>query len=143
MTKPVTFTVPGNPIPKARARVTIRPGRKPTAYTPRRTKNWEATVKDAARLAMGGRELFEGPVAVELWLWRGDRRKADADNMEKAVLDACNEVVWLDDDQVLEMHRYKIIGWDEPHIAVRIWPIRRQPLIARGLAWAAKWLGGM
>ena len=137
----ISFTVPGNPIPKARARVTFsRGGGKPTAYTPARTKGWEATVKDAARLAMGGRAPFEGPVGVELWLWRGDRRKADADNCEKAILDACNGVVWRDDDQVLEMHRYKVLDRNSPHVDIRVWPVKEKGLIQKGLAWAKRWL---
>ena len=38
----IRFTVQGNPVPKARARVTVQAGQKAHAYTPRRTKNWEA-----------------------------------------------------------------------------------------------------
>ena len=119
----IRFTVPGNPIPKARPRVRIQAGRKAHAYTPRRTRHWEATVRDAARAAMRGRPPLEGPVGVELWLWRGDKRKADADNMEKACADACNGVIWQDDDQVLDMHRYKRLDRDNPRVEVTVWAL--------------------
>ena len=85
MSDEIRFTVLGNPIPKARARVTIKAGQKAHAFTPTRTRDWEARVKDAARPAMVGHRLFTGPVAVELWLWRGDRRRCDGDNLEKAL----------------------------------------------------------
>lgn len=134
----IKFTVAGNPIPKARARVTLRRGGKATAYTPSRTKGWENEVAQAAFLAMAGRRPFDGPVAVELWLWRGDRRRADGDNMEKAVLDACNGVVWQDDDQVLEMHRYKVFDREDPRIGIRVWPVTEKGLIRRGLDWAKR-----
>jgi len=138
----IVFTIPGNPIPKERPRVTIRPGRKPTVYTSNRTRDWENQVATAAFLAMDGRPPLEGPVAVVLWLWRGDRRKADADNCEKAVLDACNGVVWVDDDQVIEMHRYKVVDRDNPHVGIRVWPVVEKNLVRRGVAWAKRWLGG-
>jgi len=114
----IRFTVLGNPIPKARAVVTSH-----GAYTPERTKSWEAQVKAAARLAMRDRPPLEGPVGVELWLFRGDKRRADADNMEKAVLDACNRIVWLDDAQVMDMHRYKRLDREQPRAVVLVWEL--------------------
>ena len=116
------FSVFGNPLPKERPRVTVsRAGAH--AYTPLRTKHWEAQVRDAARAAMAGRPPLPGSVAVELWLWRGDRRRVDADNCEKALLDACNEVIWNDDVQVLDMHRYKRLDRDNPRAEMRVWAL--------------------
>ena len=120
----IAFTVFGNPIPKARPRVRIQAGQKAHAYTPLRTRNWEAEVKDAARAVMGGRDPLTGPVGVELRIWRGDRRRADGDNMEKAVTDACNEIVWGDDDQIVEMHRYKGLDRENPRAEVRVWEVK-------------------
>jgi len=119
----IKFTVFGNPIPKARPRVRIQAGKKAHAYTPQRTKDWEARVKDAARAAMAGQDPFSGPVAVELWIWRGDKRRADADNIEKAIGDACNEIVWDDDDQIVEMHRYKGLDRENPRAELRVWEV--------------------
>ena len=119
----IAFTVFGNPIPKARPRVRIQAGQKAHAYTPLRTRNWEAEVKDAARVVMGGRDPLAGPVGVELRIWRGDRRRVDADNIEKAIADACNEIVWDDDDQIVEMHRYKGLDRENPRAEVRVWEV--------------------
>ena len=114
----ISFTVPGNPIPKARPRVTFQPGRKPTAYTPARTKGWEATVADVARLAMGGREPVEGPVELTLRFYRRDRRRVDGDNMTKAVFDALQGRVFENDDQVVACHWYKRVDRDRPRVEV-------------------------
>ena len=125
MTMPeiIAFTIPGNPIPKARARGTVDAEGNTYYYTPGRTKHWEAQVKDAARLAMAGRAPLMGPVGVELWLWRGDKRRADADNCEKSILDACNGVLWMDDDQVMDMHRYKRLDRENPRAKVKVWEL--------------------
>ena len=128
MSNEIRFTVLGNPIPKARARVTIRAGQKAHAFTPTRTRDWEARVKDAARPAMIGHRLFTGPVAVELWLWRGDRRRCDGDNLEKALTDACKGIVWEDDDQIVDMHRYKRLDLENPRALVRVWPLNMEEL---------------
>ena len=126
----VEFTVPGNPVPKARPRVTMKAGQKPRAYTPKRTKFWESQVQDAAKAAMQGRNPLEGPLGVELWLYRSDKRRVDADNMEKAILDACNKIVWLDDCQVVNMNRYKRYDRRNPRAIVRVWTVATE-----GLAW--------
>ena len=118
----ISFTVSDNPIPKARARVVVQ-GNRTHAYTPRRTKHWEAQVKDAAQAAMAGRPPLQGLVAMELWIWRGDLRRADADNIEKGLSDACNEIVYLDDDQIVEMHRYKGLDRENPRAEVTVWEL--------------------
>jgi Holliday junction resolvase RusA-like endonuclease len=122
----IRFTVRGNPTPKARPRVTVKAqtGRV-HAYTPRRTKAWEAKVRDEAQAAMQGRPPWTGPVGVELWIWRADRRRADADNIEKGVSDACNLVVWVDDAQVVEMHRHKGVDRENPRIEIRAWEMKK------------------
>ena len=119
----IRFVVLGNPVPKARPRGTVDRDGNTHYYTPRRTKHWEAQVRDAARAAMQGRPPLSGSVAVELWIWRGDKRKADADNIEKGCSDACNGVVWDDDDQVLDMHRYKRLDRANPRVEMRVWAL--------------------
>lgn len=120
MIEPITFTVPGNPIPKARPRVTIRPGQKPVAYTPARTKGWEALVADAARLAMGGREPVKGPVELTLRFYRQDARRVDGDNLTKAAMDALQGRVFENDDQVVACHWYKDLDRERPRVEVRV-----------------------
>lgn len=119
----IRFTVTGNPIPKARARVTLRPGRRATAYTPGRTKAYEQEVALAARQAMGRRAPLAGPVGLELWLYRATMHRADADNMEKACTDAMNGIIYLDDAQIVECHRYKRLDRENPRAEVRVWEV--------------------
>lgn len=90
--------------------------------TPEKTASYESMVKLAAHRAMKGAGLMAFPVALSLvvmhaipksWSKRkqdaalaGTERpttKPDADNVAKAIADACNGVVWVDDAQVVEL----------------------------------------
>ena len=109
----VTFTVFGNPLPKQSFK--HKGGQ---AYTPARIKAWQDTVGWAAREAMAGQEPFEGSLYAELTFIRGDKRRVDLDNLSKAVLDGCNKIVWVDDQQVFTLFLSK--GYDKDHPAVII-----------------------
>ncbi len=130
MTTTINFTIPGAAVGKARARSNVlMRGGKPvmgaggrpimTHHTPEKTANFENLVKLAARQAMGERQPFADAVDVEIFVFvtppqswsqkkqrmalAGDIRpttKPDADNVLKAIADACNEVVWRDDKQI-------------------------------------------
>ena len=118
----IRFVVEGNPIPKARPRViTTRTGTR--AYTPSRTKRWERLVAQAAARAMDGRPPLEGPVGVKLRFYRKDRRRVDGDNLEKSAADPLNGVVWLDDSQVVECHRYMGLDRERPRVEVEVWEV--------------------
>jgi Holliday junction resolvase RusA-like endonuclease len=123
MTQRVAFVVQGNPIPKARPRVVLREGQRPRAYTPRQTKAYEAEVAWAAKQAMRGRTPFAGPVGMTLKFYRATRARADGDNLEKAIADAMNGLVYLDDDQVVECHRYKRLDRQWPRVEVEVWEV--------------------
>ncbi len=116
----VSFTVEGNPIPKERPRVILRPGRRATAYTPQRTRAWEGYVGDVARLAMAGRPPLTGPVELTLRIWRATAARADGDNILKGVSDALNGIVWEDDSQIVTCHWYKAIDRDRPRVEVLV-----------------------
>jgi|GEM_PF-5222891 len=46
-------------------------------------------------------------VYVDMWIWWPDTRKRDPTNLLKILLDACNGILWADDDQVLvRQHGY-------------------------------------
>ena len=108
MNPTVTFVVPGRPVPKARARVVN--GR---AFTPKRTKDYEAVVRWCALAAVQGHRVRLGPwdtgcsYAVRIAVTPPDRRRADVDNIAKAVLDACNGTVWVDDSQVVQLEVFR------------------------------------
>ena len=125
MTAQVIFTVPGQPVGKGRAKAARR-GKFITMYTPEKTASYESLVAYAGNVAMNGRQLIAGPVSVELDIrlqiptsWSNKKReqaakgliyaikKPDADNVEKAIFDGMNSVVWVDDVQVVEVSKRK------------------------------------
>ena len=121
----VMFVIPGQPIGKGRPKVDTR-GKFARVYTPEKTANYEGLVAHSAQAAMNGRPLFLGAVSVQLDIrlripasWslkrqgmasRGEvapTKKPDIDNVEKAIFDGMNGVVWKDDVQVVEVSKLK------------------------------------
>lgn len=106
----IAFTVPGNPIPKARARVVNG-----HAFTPKTTAAWESKV----RTAYTG-PVHAGPLKVALHFRRADARACDWDNLAKAVTDALNGVAWHDDKQIVAAVVTKFIDRANPGVDVEI-----------------------
>lgn len=121
----INFTVPGQPVAKARPRATTINGAA-RLYSPSKTREYEQQVAQAARGAMCKAPPLDRAVAVSLDIrlpvpesWSKTRRadalagrvfatsKPDADNYAKAVLDGCNGVVFLDDAQVVRLTAQK------------------------------------
>ena len=134
MTFQLIFSVEGDPVGKQRPRFT-KTGR---TYTPKKTSDYEATIKAQAFSAMGPAEPLETPVAVYIYinhaipasyskkrkedcLNRFERpKKPDLDNVAKAYLDAMNGIVYKDDVQVVSLHvtkRYDTIA--SVHVCVK------------------------
>ena len=61
----VIFTVPGLPIAKGRARVGMVAGRV-RIFTPAKTVAYEGLIAFAARQAMNGTALLEGPLSIHV-----------------------------------------------------------------------------
>lgn len=118
----VNFTVPGEPVGKGRPRAAKR-GKNITLYTPEKTANYENLVALAAQKAMLCKPLFKGALRMRLHIftappqsWSQKKRaqalrgeilpttKPDLDNVLKAVADACNNVVFVDDKQIVEVY---------------------------------------
>lgn len=137
----VKFTVPGAPVGKGRPRVATRGGRFAQMYTPEKTASYENLVALAAQTAMAGRGLIEGPVDVDLVIllpipvsWSKKKKQAalqglvyptkkpDIDNVEKAIFDAINGVVWHDDVQVCDVSKRKRYA-EVPGVHVVVTPI--------------------
>jgi Holliday junction resolvase RusA-like endonuclease len=118
MTGAVTITIGGPPTAKGRPRMT----RRGSAYTPAKTRKFEAHGRLAAQMAMDGRPPIAVPVRAEISVdlpvptsWSNKRRNAalrgeirptsrpDTDNYVKAALDAINAIVVTDDSLVVEL----------------------------------------
>lgn len=111
----VEFIIPGEPVAKARARVT-RNG----AFTPKKSAGYEKLVKDYASLAMRGKPHVESAIIAYVYIfmpipksWSKKKKalaenvkiyptkKPDIDNILKSVFDACNGIVYADDSQIV------------------------------------------
>lgn len=91
-------------------------------YTPKETVDAERLIAWAAKKAMAGEPLFDGPVGIDIDAvfdypasWSKRRRenthwktsKPDVDNIAKLVCDALNGVVWRDDSQLVLQNSMK------------------------------------
>lgn len=134
----VRFTVPGAPVGKGRPKVSTRGGAFARMYTPEKTANYEGLVAHAGHAAMAGRALIEGAVSVVMdirlevpasWSKKKQARalaghemptkKPDIDNVEKAIFDGLNGVVWKDDVQVVDVCKRKRYA-EAPGVTVEI-----------------------
>ena len=128
------------PVPKERAR-TVRIGRdayvKTVSYTPKRTKYFTRQVEMVARHVVDVATVMESPVRLTMEFviaaprsWPKWKREAaiagiiaptgrpDMDNLEKALLDALNGIVFEDDALVVQRGAEKLYG-ETPGIRVR------------------------
>lgn len=117
----IAFTIPGPPVPKGRPRV----GKFGHAFTPFATRAYEKHAKSCASLAMrmGGKERLEGPCAVLLRFYVPDARRRDVDNLAKAVTDAGNGVLYVDDWQIADLRATRTIDRDNPRAEVEVWAL--------------------
>lgn len=127
----VSFDVWGKVRGKGRPRFT-RGGH---AYTPKGTRDYERSIREAFENAPGRPpEPFSGPIAVSIMTYRQlpkstpksvcsepDTHKPDADNVAKIVLDALNGVAWEDDAQVVSLTVSKLRRTRSPErLSVRV-----------------------
>lgn len=134
----LNFEVIGTPMGKGRPKF-VRRGAFVSAYTPKKTVDYESQIKAAARAAMAGAKPLEGAVVLYVNAitvppasWSKDKRqkaldqkihptvKPDIDNVAKAVLDAGNGILWLDDKQVASLIAHKRYG-EVSRIAVQVY----------------------
>ena len=111
------LTVEGNPIPKGRPRVVDS-----HAYTPQATRDYEALVRDAAALEWK-QEPMRGSLSIHLSFYRANRRRADLDNLMKAVVDALQGIVLFDDNQIVTALIVKKVDRERPRVEITIIPI--------------------
>lgn len=111
----IKLTIPGEPVAKARPRVT-----KWGSYTPEKTKNYETLVKELF-ITQHGQVILEGELAVNIKAYFSipkstskkkselmqqlkirPTKKPDLDNIMKAVTDALNGLAYKDDSQIVQ-----------------------------------------
>lgn len=120
----IRLFVPGEPVPKARPRMT-RTGH---AYTPAKTRTYESKVALYGWQAMDGKPPSESPLHVDILVvlpvpasWSQRKRsealaykilpagRKDLDNFVKT-LDGLNGIVWRDDGQICSLNARKVYG---------------------------------
>lgn len=111
------FSVPGPPVPKARAR--IGRGR---AYTPARTVRHERLVWAYAAKAQVRPLAGDIEVRCRFYLVRrpDPQHPLDVDNLLKLVLDALKGKGWTDDSQVADLHGRRFVDTENPRTEVEI-----------------------
>lgn len=109
--------IPIAPIPKGRPRFS----RNGHAYTPERTRVFEATLRHQVQKKYRGLPL-EGPLSVELeFRFVRPKRckdthpitKPDTDNLAKAVFDSLEGVLWQNDKHVVSIRADKVFSDEE------------------------------
>lgn len=131
------FIIPGEPGAKGRPRFSRRGGYV-SAYTPKKTVEYENLVKLSFMQHVGTPALLHGPLDVEIMAYFTPpkntskkklammlddkilpQKKPDSDNIAKVVLDALNKVAFDDDKQVVELKVEKHYATN-PYVAVKI-----------------------
>ena len=133
----VMYTVYGEPVGKGRPRFARR-GNFVSTYTPQKTKSYEDEIRMMAKAAMGASEPLETPITVAIYIRVGiptsfskqkrkdalsgiirPTKKPDLDNVAKCFLDSMNEIVYLDDKQVVNLHVTKVYA-ETPAVEVMV-----------------------
>lgn len=137
----IQFTIPGEPVPQARPRLTKRG----IAYTPEKSRRYKEYIRLIASAEMAGKTPLAGPLCLSVRVYRsalksggrkwqaeaktGLRRpvtKPDLDNYVKAVQDGLNGIVWHDDSQIVTYGAPFGKFYDDgggPRVEVMVWEL--------------------
>ncbi|MGD6847267.1 RusA family crossover junction endodeoxyribonuclease [Rossellomorea aquimaris] len=137
----IQFTVYGTPVAQGRPRFSSQGGFN-RAYDPKKSKDFKKYVKLVAA-EHRPKKLFEGPLQLFIRVYKptlknfskkklaaaesGELRpvtKPDVDNYVKGIKDACNQVLWKDDSQVVELLASKWYS-ETPRIEIMVVPIEQ------------------
>lgn len=110
----ISLQFPIAPVPQGRPRLG-----KWGVFKPLKSRRFENQISALARAAYRG-EPLTGPLKVTFTFFVGCPKrkvrevphvKPDLSNFIKAVEDACNGIVWIDDSQIVEIHAKKMYDW--------------------------------
>lgn len=115
----VKVVIPGSPVAQGRGRA-VPTARGIRVKDPDRSKGWKIKARTCMRMAMRSRSPLLGPLHVEVWfcyvLGRSLKTRArwkdtlpDSDNLQKALFDAGNGVLWMDDGQIARVVASKVV----------------------------------
>ena len=130
----LSITVPGEPVGKARPRVT-----KFGAYTPTKTVNYETLVKEMFAIKYPDHKPYEGQIEIIVTAYFGipvsrsnkikelmaegdikPCKKPDCDNILKIVSDALNSMAYEDDKQIVTAHIAKYYTDVNPRVEIQV-----------------------
>jgi Holliday junction resolvase RusA-like endonuclease len=137
MTMMIMYIVYGEPVGKGRPRFARR-GNFVSTYSPQKTKTYEDEIRMMAKAAMGSSEPLENHVTVAIYIRIGipasfskqkrkdaiegilkPTKKPDIDNIAKCFLDGMNDIVYLDDKQVVNLHITKVYA-ETPAVEIMV-----------------------
>jgi Holliday junction resolvase RusA-like endonuclease len=133
----------GEPRGKGRPRSRIATGRGGqqfvAVYTDKDTRSYEGMLRFVAGQAMHGRPPLDCALSVKITAsfsvpqsWSGKQQRLalegarrplgrpDADNLNKAIIDACNKIVWVDDARIVELLIEKHYS-EKPGLRMEVW----------------------
>lgn len=114
----INFVVPIDPRPMTRPRFSR--GR---VFTPKEITDYKSEIKKVAVQETKGNTPLEGALRCSLKFFRRfkstSRRFGDADNLSKAVWDALNKIIYIDDSQIVESHVAKFQS-EVPRVEIEI-----------------------
>ena len=119
----IKITVPGRPVPKARARTVRLKGGRSVSFTPDKTAAWELKIQ-AAAMEVRPEKLWDEPLRMttEYILQRPKSKpkrvqhpatKPDLDNLDKSVKDALEGLIYTNDSRIVESRYCKRYGEPE------------------------------
>lgn len=125
------FVHVGAPISKGRPRFSAKHKR---AFTPARTVHAERDLMYAFRVALDRRATLLDTVAIVALFYMPTRRRIDADNLMKLVMDSATAAaVWKDDSQVIAQAALMELDTENPRTVVALCPytgtLTRAPLL--------------
>lgn len=128
--KTITFTIYGKSVGKQAAKAFYNPkAKKMLHFSPKNTKDWEQLIRSAAQEYVPDK-LLDGPLSVEatFYLLKPKSKpkkclypatKPDHDNLEKALYDALEGIIYTNDSRIVDKTFKKRYG-DPPRVEVTI-----------------------